>query len=70
MALSVESSGKVKVGMQTVMTFTVKPSLPEQIKDLYVVAGNLYWSWHYETWRGTKDFFTSFRRLAKNWKRR
>jgi starch phosphorylase len=48
MALSVESSGKVKVGMQTVMTFTVKPSLPEQLKDLYVVAGNLYWSWHYE----------------------
>jgi starch phosphorylase len=34
--------------MQTVRTFTVKPSLPEPLKDLKVIASNLYWSWHYE----------------------
>ncbi len=48
MELSIKSSNKEKTGMQTVRTFTVKPSLPEPLKDLYVVAGNLYWSWHYE----------------------
>jgi starch phosphorylase len=34
--------------MQTVRTFTVKPSLPEPLQDLQVIAHNLYWSWHYE----------------------
>ena len=29
-------------------TFTVKPSLPEALTDLRVVAHNLYWSWHDE----------------------
>ena len=48
MALSIESLNKEKTAMHTVRTFTVKPSLPEPLKDLYVVAGNLYWSWHYE----------------------
>ncbi|HOK95098.1 MAG TPA: alpha-glucan family phosphorylase [Anaerohalosphaeraceae bacterium] len=34
--------------MQTVHTFTVKPSLPEQLKDLQVIVRNLYWTWHYD----------------------
>lgn len=34
--------------MQNVRIFTVKPSLPEPLKDLYAVAGNMYWSWNYE----------------------
>ena len=48
MTLSVETLSKGKMGIQTVRTFTVKPSLPEELKDLYVVAGNLFWSWHNE----------------------
>jgi len=32
--------------MQTVRTFTVRPSLPEPLQDLKVVASNLFWSWH------------------------
>lgn len=48
MALSIETLKTEKTGVKTVRTFTVKPSLPEQLKDLYVVAGNLFWSWHYE----------------------
>ncbi|MHC5082890.1 MAG: alpha-glucan family phosphorylase [Planctomycetota bacterium] len=39
---------KGKTHMQTVRTFTVKPSLPEELEDLRVIANNLYWSWHYE----------------------
>jgi starch phosphorylase len=34
--------------MQTVRTFTVKPSLPESLGDLKVVANNMLWSWHAE----------------------
>jgi starch phosphorylase len=34
--------------MQTVRTFTVKPSLPEPLQDLKVIASNLFWSWHTE----------------------
>ena len=34
--------------MQNVRTFTVKPSLPESLKDLQVIMNNMYWSWHYE----------------------
>jgi starch phosphorylase len=32
--------------MQTVRTFTVKPALPEPLKDLRIVANNLFWSWN------------------------
>jgi glycogen phosphorylase len=39
---------KERTNMQTVRTFTVRPSLPEELKDLQVIANNLYWSWHYE----------------------
>lgn len=34
--------------MQTVRTFTVKPSLPPALEDLQFIAHNLYWSWHYD----------------------
>ncbi len=34
--------------MQTVHTFTIKPSLPEPLKDLQFIVQNLYWSWHYD----------------------
>jgi glycogen phosphorylase len=34
--------------MHTIRTFTVKPSLPQPLDDLRVVANNLYWSWHTE----------------------
>jgi starch phosphorylase len=34
--------------MRTVRTFTVKPSLPEPLKDLKVVVNNIFWSWHTE----------------------
>jgi len=37
-----------KSQMQTVRTFTVKPSLPEPLRDLEIISYNLYWSWHYE----------------------
>jgi len=37
-----------RIAMQNVRMFTVKPSLPEPLKDLQVVANNMYWSWHYE----------------------
>ncbi|MBN1125127.1 MAG: alpha-glucan family phosphorylase [Sedimentisphaerales bacterium] len=32
--------------MYTIRTFTVKPSLPEPLEDLRIVAQNLYWAWH------------------------
>lgn len=48
MTLSTDLPKHEKMGIQTVRTFTVKPSLPEALKDLVVVAENLYWSWHYE----------------------
>ncbi len=48
MVSSKESPGKDKPKVHVVRTFTVKPSLPEPLKELYEVAGNLYWSWHYE----------------------
>jgi starch phosphorylase len=34
--------------MQTIRTFTVKPSLPDALKDLEVIANNVYWSWNTE----------------------
>ena len=34
--------------MHRVRTFTVKPSLPEPLKDLEVIANNLFWAWNAE----------------------
>jgi len=48
MALFAQSASKEKSQMKTVRTFTVKPSLPEALGDLRLVANNLYWSWHEE----------------------
>jgi len=48
MVVAMETVKKEAKAMKTVRTFTVKPSLPDALKDLYTVAGNLYWSWHYE----------------------
>ena len=39
---------KDKNQMQTVHTFTVKPSLPPALADLQYIVQNLYWSWHYD----------------------
>ena len=43
-----KSANKERTHLKTVRTFTVKPSLPEALTDLRVVAHNLYWSWHDE----------------------
>jgi starch phosphorylase len=43
-----KSANKERTHLKTVRTFTVKPSLPEELADLRVVAHNLYWSWHDE----------------------
>ncbi len=48
MALKTKTASKDKSHMKTVRTFTVKPSLPEALGDLRIVANNLYWSWHDE----------------------
>ncbi len=32
--------------METVRTFTVKPLLPEPLKDLRLLANNMFWSWN------------------------
>lgn len=42
------TTSKEKANLKTVRTFTVKPSLPEPLADLRVVAHNLFWSWHDE----------------------
>ena len=34
--------------LQTIRTFTVKPSLPAALEDLQFITNNLYWSWHYD----------------------
>ncbi|MFC1762614.1 alpha-glucan family phosphorylase [Planctomycetota bacterium] len=34
--------------MPNVRSFTVLPALPEPLKDLEVIAHNMYWSWHPE----------------------
>lgn len=34
--------------MQKVRTFTVKPSLPEELQDLSYIANNLFWTWNAE----------------------
>ncbi|MEN8126291.1 MAG: alpha-glucan family phosphorylase [Planctomycetota bacterium] len=48
MESTMKAPGKDKLHMQTVRTFTVKPSLPAALEDLQVIANNLYWSWHYD----------------------
>ena len=42
--------------MHKVRTFTVKPSLPEPLKDLEVIANNLFWCWN-------PEFAEIFRRI-------
>jgi starch phosphorylase len=42
--------------MQKVRSFTVLPSLPQTLKDLKVLANNLYWSW-------TSECIDLFRRI-------
>ncbi|MCF7956081.1 MAG: alpha-glucan family phosphorylase [Phycisphaerae bacterium] len=34
--------------MRKVRTFTVKPSLPEELQDLSFIANNLFWTWNSE----------------------
>ena len=34
--------------METIRTFTVKPLLPEPLKDLRLLANNMFWSWNSE----------------------
>ncbi|MDH4203583.1 MAG: alpha-glucan family phosphorylase [Phycisphaerae bacterium] len=48
MESTLKAPGKDKAQIQTVRTFTVKPSLPAALEDLQVIAHNLYWSWHYD----------------------
>lgn len=48
MESALKAPGREKLHMQTLRTFTVKPSLPAALEDLKHVAHNLYWSWHYE----------------------
>jgi len=48
MESTLRAPGKDKVQIQTVRTFTVKPSLPAPLEDLQIIAHNLYWSWHYD----------------------
>ena len=48
MESALQTPAKDKLQMQTIRTFTVKPSLPPALEDLRVIAHNLYWSWHYE----------------------
>ncbi|MCK5172571.1 MAG: alpha-glucan family phosphorylase, partial [Planctomycetes bacterium] len=45
--------------MQTIRTFTVLPTLPETLKDLTVIAKNLFWSWNAE-------FVELFKRIDNN----
>ncbi len=45
--------------MQTIRTFTVLPTLPETLKDLAVIARNLFWSWNAE-------FVELFKRIDNN----
>ena len=42
--------------MRKVRTFTVKPSLPEPLKDLELIANNLFWCWN-------PEFAELFRRI-------
>ena len=48
MESTLKTPPKDKHQMQTVRTFTVKPSLPPALEDLQFIAQNLYWSWHYD----------------------
>jgi glycogen phosphorylase len=42
--------------MHKVRSFTVLPTLPEQLAGLKAIAGNMYWSWH-------SEFADLFRRI-------
>ena len=45
--------------MQKVRTFTVKPSVPEPLKDLKFIAHNMFWAWNAE-------FVDLFKRIDSN----
>lgn len=45
--------------MQTIRTFTVLPALPENLKNLKVIANNLFWTWNGE-------FVELFKRIDNN----
>jgi starch phosphorylase len=45
--------------MKTIKTYKVIPNLPENLKNLELLAGNLYWSWD-------PDMRQLFRRLDRN----
>jgi len=45
--------------MPSVRSFTVLPALPESLKDLEVIAGNMFWSWN-------PEFVELFKRVDSN----
>lgn len=45
--------------MPTVRSFTVLPALPESLKDLEIVAKNMFWSWN-------SEFVELFKRIDSN----
>jgi len=45
--------------MPKVRSFTVLPALPDSLKDIEVIAGNMYWSWN-------NDFVELFKRIDSN----
>ena len=45
--------------MPSVRSFTVLPALPDSLKDLKVIAGNLFWSW-------APEFVELFKRIDSN----
>jgi starch phosphorylase len=45
--------------MPTVRSFTVLPALPEPLKDLEVIAANMFWSWN-------SEFVELFKRIDAN----
>ncbi|MFQ6036274.1 MAG: alpha-glucan family phosphorylase [Sedimentisphaerales bacterium] len=45
--------------MPTVRSFTVVPALPDPLKDLHFIAGNMFWSWN-------PEFVELFKRIDSN----
>ena len=45
--------------MPTVRSFTVLPALPDSLKDLEIIAGNMFWSWN-------PEFINLFKRIDNN----
>ena len=45
--------------MPTVRSFTVLPTLPDILKDLDIIARNMFWSWN-------SDFVELFKRIDSN----